>query len=89
MAHLQLGNVAAARAAIEQAVALNPQAGRVYYVRGAVFTEQGEYDDAIADLEHAAELASAAGDVQLEAAARAQRATVIQMQTYGQPTISP
>ncbi len=89
MIHLQLGNPAAADAAVAQAIALAPQDGRGYYVQAAVFTQQGDYEAAIEDLEYAAELASAAGDMQLEAAARTQRATVIQLQIYGQSTPSP
>ena len=89
MAHLQLGNLTEADAAVGQAIALAPQEGRSYYARAAVLTQRGNYDAAIDDLEYAAELASAAGDRQLEAAARAQRATVIQLRMYGQSTPSP
>jgi len=89
MIHLQLGNLTAADVTVAKAIALTPQEGRGYYVRAAVLAQQGDYDASIDDLEHAAELASAAGDTQLEAAARAQRAMVIQLRVYGQPTLSP
>lgn len=89
MAYLRLGDLAAASGDIEQAIAQNPQAGRGYYVRANIATEQEEYAAAIADLERAADLARAAGDTQLEATARTQRAMVVQLQLYQQPTPSP
>jgi len=89
MTHLRAGNLDAARADIEQAIAQSPQSGRGYYVRANIVTAQGDYAAAIADLEHASDLANAAGDTQLEAAARTQRAMVMQLQLYQQPMTSP
>ncbi len=89
MAYLRMGGLAAASADIEQAIAQNPQAGGGYYVRASILTEQENYAAATADLERAANLAHAAGDTQLEAAARTQRAMVVQLQLYQQSTPSP
>jgi len=89
MTYLRVGEITAASADVEQAIAQNPQVGHGYYVRASVAMEQGDYAAAVADLEQAAELANAAGDIQLEAAARTQRAMVLQLQLYQQPTPSP
>jgi tetratricopeptide (TPR) repeat protein len=86
MAYLRAGNVTAASADIEQAIAQNPNEGRGYYVRANVATGQGDYFAASEDLEQAAELASAAGNTQLEAAARTQRAMVLQLLISQQAT---
>ena len=89
MAYLRVGNLPAASADAEQFILDNPDSGRGYYVRAGVATEQGDYAAAVADLERAAELARAAGDTQLEATARTQRAMVIQLQLYQSPTPTP
>jgi Tfp pilus assembly protein PilF len=77
--YLQVGDLAAAEADADQAIRENPESGHGYYVRAAVYTEQEDYTAAVVDLDQAAGLASAAGDTQLEATARAQRARVIQL----------
>ena len=89
LAYVRVGNLAAASADAEQAVRESPDSGYAYYLRASVETEAGDYAAAVADLEQAAELAQAAGDTQLEATARAQRAMVIQLQLYQQPTPTP
>ena len=89
MTYLRVGDLSAARADAEQAVRENPDSGHAYFVRAGVATEAGDYAAAIADLERAAELAQAAGDAQLEATARAQRAMVIQLRLYQQSTPTP
>ena len=89
MAYLRVGDLPAASADAEQFILDNPDSGRGYYVRAGVATEQGDYAAAVADLERAAELARAAGDAQLEATARTQRAMVIQLQLYQSPTPTP
>ena len=81
LTYLRVGDLAAAQADAEQAIRENPDSGHGYYLRASIVTEQRDYAAAIADLERAAELAHAAGDAQLEAAARVQRAMVIQMRT--------
>jgi len=58
-------------------------------MRASVATEAGDYAKAVADLDKAAELAQAAGDTQLEATARTQRAMVIQLQVVQQATPTP
>jgi tetratricopeptide (TPR) repeat protein len=88
-AYLRVGNLDAASADIEQAILEDPDSGHGYLLRSGVAVERGDYAAAIADLERAAELAQAAGDVQLEAVARAQRAMVIQMRMVQQATPSP
>lgn len=89
MTFLRVGDLSAARADAEQAVRETPDSGYAYFVRAGVATEEGDYPAAIADLAQAAELAQAAGDTQLEATARAQRAMVIQLQLYRQNTPTP
>ncbi len=79
MTYLHVGNLEAASADVEQIIAADPSSAIAHYVRSSVAVERGDYDAAIADLEWAAELAQAAGDSQLEATARVQRAMVMQM----------
>jgi tetratricopeptide (TPR) repeat protein len=88
-AYLRVGDVDAASADIEQAILENPDSGHGYILRSGIAMERGDYAAAVADLEQAAELAQAAGDAQLEAVARAQRAMVIQLQMVQQATPSP
>ncbi|MCP4538232.1 MAG: tetratricopeptide repeat protein [Chloroflexi bacterium] len=76
--YLNVGDLDAAKVDLEQVIAFSPQSGTAYYLRGTVFAEQGEYAVAVDDLERAAELAQEAGDSQLEATARVQRAMVMQ-----------
>ena len=89
IAYLRIGDLAAASADIEQAIAQNPQEGRAYYVRANIVAGQGDHAAALADLERATELARAAGDAQLEATARTQWAMMMQSQPYPQPTLTP
>jgi tetratricopeptide (TPR) repeat protein len=87
--YLRVGDLVAASADVEQAVLENPGSGQGYLLRAGIATERGDYDAAVADLERAAELAQAAGDVQLEAVVRTQRALVIQMRLLQRATPSP
>lgn len=80
VAYLHVGDLAAASADAEQVIVESPRSGWGYYLRASVAVEQGDYDAAVADLEQAEDLARAAGNVQLEAYARTQRAYVIQLQ---------
>lgn len=80
LTYLYVGNLPAAGADAEQAILENPDSGYGYYVRAAVAAEQGDYAAAILDLDRAADLARVAGDARLEVSARAQRATVMQVQ---------
>jgi len=77
--YLLVGNLDAADADIGQVIALEPQSGTGYYFRSNIALEREDYAVAVADLEKAAELAQAAGDSQLEATARVQRAMVMQL----------
>jgi tetratricopeptide (TPR) repeat protein len=81
MIYLRIGEVDAAAADVEQLIAQEPQLGVGYYLRANVGTARGNYAAAVDDLDQAAELAQAAGDTQLEATARVQRAMVLQMWT--------
>jgi tetratricopeptide (TPR) repeat protein len=83
------GNLDAASADVEQAILENPDSGKSYYVRASIAVEQGDYNAAIADLERASELAHAAGDVQLEAAARTRLAMIMQRRVLPGPTLTP
>jgi tetratricopeptide (TPR) repeat protein len=88
--YLLVGNLEAASADIEQVVALDPQSGMGYYFRSNIAVAREDYAAAVADLEKAAELAQAAGDSQLEATARVQRAMVMQLWTAQMsPTPTP
>jgi len=89
MAYLRAGDVSAASTDAQQAIRENPDSGYAYYMRASVAMEAGDYAQAIADLDKAAELAQAAGDTQLEATARTQRAMVIQLQVVQQATPTP
>ena len=89
MTYVRVGDLAAASADVEQAIGEDPDSGYAYYLRATVAAEAGDYAAAVADLEQAAELAQAAGNTQLEATARAQRAMVIQLQLYQQSTPTP
>jgi len=80
MTYLRVGDLAAASADAERAIAASPHSGWGYYLRASIAVEEGDYDAAVADLERAGNLARAAGDAQLEAYARTQRAMVIQLQ---------
>jgi tetratricopeptide (TPR) repeat protein len=88
LTYLRTGNLDAASADVEQAIHENPDAARAYYIRASVATEQGDLAAALEDLERTAELAQAAGNTQLEATARMQRAMVMQMY-MAQPPASP
>lgn len=76
--YLSVRDLDAAGADVEQAILDSPDSGMAYYVRSSIAMEQEEYSAAIADLERAAELAQAAGDVHLEAAARVQLGMIAQ-----------
>ena len=89
MTYLRVGDLTAAGADAEQAIVESPHSGWGYYLRASIAVEEGDYDAAVADLEQAEGLARAAGDAQLEAYTRTQRAMVIQLQLYQQPTLSP
>jgi tetratricopeptide (TPR) repeat protein len=89
MTYVRVGDLAAASADAEQAIRENPDSGYAYYLRANIATEAGDYAAAVADLEQAAELAQAAGNTQLEATARAQRAMVIQLQLYQESPLAP
>lgn len=86
--YLHVGDLAAASADIEQAILENPDSGQGYYLRARIATERGDYTAAVADLERAAELARAAGDIQLALTARTQRAKVIRLLMSQQSTPS-
>jgi tetratricopeptide (TPR) repeat protein len=92
MTYLRIGDVDAAAADVEQVIAQEPQSGIGYYLRASVGMAREDYMAAVDDLDQAAELAQAAGDSQLEASARVQRAMVFQMwsaQVSPLPTPTP
>jgi tetratricopeptide (TPR) repeat protein len=77
--YLEAGQLEPAAADAERAIAENPDSGWPYYLRAGVHYRRGNYDSALVDLDRAAELAQEAGDSQLEALARTQRAQIGQM----------
>jgi tetratricopeptide (TPR) repeat protein len=92
MTYLRLGDVDAAAADVEQVIAQEPESGVGYYLRASVAMAREDYKAAVDDLDRASELAQAAGDTQLEATARVQRAMVFQMwsaQASPLPTPTP
>jgi tetratricopeptide (TPR) repeat protein len=88
MTYLRVGDLDAASADIEQAIRQKPDAGLGYYVRANIAAQKGDCTTAIADLQHASELAQATGEVQLEAAIRVQLAFTTQSCAVQQPTLS-
>jgi tetratricopeptide (TPR) repeat protein len=86
MTYLSAGDLATAKTDVEQVIAMDPQLAIGYYVRANISTEQGDYGAAVDDLERAEELAKEAGNSQLEATARVQRAMVMQKWLAQQPT---
>jgi hypothetical protein len=92
MAYLRVGDIEAASADAEEAIAKHPESGWPYTVRANVAVERGDFLEASDALEEAANLAAAAGDTQLEAYARTQRAMVLQLsasQPMGSGTEEP
>lgn len=88
MRYLRFGQPEAAIADANQAIAEYPEDGWAYVMRANAYIEQNDYQRGLADLDKAAELASLAGDAQLEGYARTQRAMVIQLQA-AQPFSTP
>jgi len=80
----RLGNTEAAVDDVNAALAEDPDSGWAYVLRGNIYAQMGDFDAAMADLDKAGELASASGDVQLEAYARTQRAMVVQQRMVPQ-----
>jgi Tfp pilus assembly protein PilF len=89
MTYLRAGDLERARADIEQAIQEEPQTATGYYVRANIKDQQGDCMAAIADLEHASELAQLTGNVQLDAIVRAQLAYVTQACAARMPTPIP
>ncbi|HEC34395.1 MAG TPA: hypothetical protein ENI37_06730 [Chloroflexi bacterium] len=77
---LQVGDLERARADAEAVVGLSPRWGYGFYLRACVEEAAGEIQAAVADYRHAADLANAAGDAQLEATARVRMGLLIQYQ---------
>jgi tetratricopeptide (TPR) repeat protein len=84
--YLEAGQSEKAQIDTSRAIAENPESGWSYYLRAGVDVRQGDYERALADLDRAADLAQEAGDRQLEALARAQRAQVMRMVPMLDPT---
>lgn len=89
MAYLRVGDLDAAEADVQQAIVEEPESGWPYYVWSSIDIERGNCITATINLELAAEVANQAGDTQLEALARTQRAMVAQSCMGFQPTVTP
>jgi len=89
MTFLRAGDLERARTDIEQAIGQKPEAALGYYVRANIEDQQGDCVAAIADLEHASELAQLEGNAQLDAVVRAQLAYVTQSCAARMPTSTP
>jgi tetratricopeptide (TPR) repeat protein len=77
--YMQAGQLEKAEADTDRAIDQSAESGWSYYLRASIRFRMGDYDRALADLDRAAELADEAGDTQLEALARTQRAQLLQM----------
>jgi tetratricopeptide (TPR) repeat protein len=86
--YLEAGRLEQAETDAKRAIAENPASGWPYYLRAAVDVRRGAYDEALADLDRAAEMAQEAGDTQLEALARTQQVHVMRMAPLLNPTPS-
>ena len=75
---LSSGDLEAAAQDAAAAIEAAPDSGYGYYLRGSVAAMRGEVEAAIADYRTAADLAHAADDIELEAAARAQEGLLLQ-----------
>lgn len=75
--YMEAGNLEEATDDVERVIAENPQSGQAYYLRASIASRRGDYNAALADLEKAGELARQAGEIQLEAFARVQRAMLM------------
>jgi len=88
--YLRVGDVDAAMKDVNAALAEDPASGWGYVLRGNISAQTGDFNAALADLEKAADLANASGDVQLEAYARTQRAMIMQQSMVPQlPVATP
>lgn len=90
MTYLRAGDLERARADVEQAIQEKPEAALGYYVRANIEGQQDCFA-ALDDLQHASELAEAAGDARFQAIVRAQLAYMTQacMVQPPVPTESP
>ena len=89
-AYRDVGDLDAASADVEQAILEYPESGWAYYTKHLISLDRKDYTTALEDLDKAEELASASGDLRLEAMARMQRAMVLQMPpTSPEPTPTP
>jgi predicted Zn-dependent protease len=89
MAYLRVSDLDAAEMDVQQAIVEEPESGWPYYVWSSIDVERGNCITATINLERAAEVAQQAGDTQLEALARTQRAMVAQSCMTFQPTVTP
>ena len=88
MTYLRAGDLDAASTDVEQAIQERPDSGLGYYMRANIAVGKGDCTGAIADLQHASDLAETAGDAQLEATIRMQLAYTTQLCAVQQPTLS-
>ena len=70
----------------QRAMAEDPDSGWAYYLQAAIDVDRGDYEQALRDLDRAAELGKAAGDYRLEALARTQRSQVMRLLPLPDPT---
>jgi tetratricopeptide (TPR) repeat protein len=85
-AYLESGQTRKAELDVQRAMAEDPDSGWAYYLQAAIDAVQGDYEQALVDLDQAAVLGKASGDVQLEALARTQRTQVMRMVQLPDPT---
>lgn len=77
--YLESGRQDEAVADVDKAIELNPDSGWGYYLRAGVNARDGDYDAALDDLQHAADLAERNGESRLHGMAVTQRAQLLRM----------
>jgi tetratricopeptide (TPR) repeat protein len=83
MLYQTLNNIDAAYADAERAIELEPDQPEGHFIQGSVAEQAGDMAQAVASFEKTAELAEAAGKVELQATARIRLAGVLQRLTTG------
>jgi len=85
-AYLESGQSEKAELDAQRAMAEDPDSGWAYYLQAAIDVDRGDYEQALEDLDQAAEIGKAAGDYRLEALARTQRSQVMRLVPLPDPT---
>jgi tetratricopeptide (TPR) repeat protein len=85
-AYLESGQTEQAELDAQRAMVEDPGSGWAYYLQAAIEVDRGDHEQALEDLDQAAELGKAAADYRLEALARTQRSYVMRLVPLPDPT---